>query len=521
MAQKRLKPDERHALQSWEETIRGIFASTSVNQDDTFAEIQARKKRLEADDEAWFAYYFEQYYKSEPAPFHRKATTRIMKHARWYEVRAWARELAKSARSMMEITKLALTGQIRNILLISNSQDNAIRLLNPIRANLEANNRIKQDYGIQQKIGDWEDKEFTTLSGVAFRAIGAGQSPRGTRKDEVRPDFILIDDIDTDEETRNTERIKDKWTWLESALVPTMSMSNNYRILFNGNIIAKDCCITRAIAKANELKEIGIGHADIINIRDKYGKSSWQGKNSEEDIDLFLSIISAAAGQREFYNNPVSEGDVFKEMVYGDVPPLNKFRFLVAYADPSPSNNKTDRKNSTKALWLIGALEGKFYVITGRLDRVTNDEFVDWFYEIEDYVKGKTQIYNYIENNTLQDPFYEQVFLPLFFRKGQERAHHIGVIPDTRKKPDKFSRIEGNLEPLNRTGRLILNIKEKDNPHMKRLEEQFLLVSPALNSPADGPDAVEGGVFITNNKMLTLAGDTIITGILHVNKKRY
>ena len=56
---------------------------------------------------------------------------------------------------------------------------------------------------------------------------------------------------------------------------------------------------------------------------------------------------------------------------------------------------------------------------------------------------------------------------------------------------------------------------------MKRLEEQFLLVSPALNSPADGPDAVEGGVFITNNKMLTLAGDTIITGILHVNKKRY
>jgi hypothetical protein len=521
MAKKRLKPDERQALQSWEETIRGIYAATAVNNDDSFAEIQARKKQLETDDEAWFAYYFEQYYKCEPAPFHRKATKRIMKNSRWYEVRAWARELAKSSRSMMEITKLALTGQVRNVLLISNSQDNAIRLLNPIRANLEANNRIKQDYGTQQKLGAWEDKEFTTQSGVAFRAIGAGQSPRGTRKDETRPDFILIDDIDTDEETRNPDRIRDKWSWLESALVPTMSMSSNYRILFNGNIIAKDCCIIRAIAKAGELKNRGIGHVDIINIRDKYGKSTWPAKNSEEDIDLFLSLISSAAGQKEFFNNPLSEGDVFKEITYGDIPPLNRFRFLVAYADPSPSNNKTDRKNSTKALWLVGALESNFYIITGFLDRVTNDEFVDWFYAIEDYVKGKSQIYNYIENNTLQDPFYEQVFLPLFFRKGQERAHHIGIIPDTRKKPDKFSRIEGNLEPLNRLGKLIFNAREKENPHMKRLEEQFLLVSPALNSPADGPDSVEGGVFICNNKLLSLSGDTIITGVQRTNKKRW
>lgn len=518
---KRLKPDERHALKSWDDTIRSIFAATSINEEEDFADIQARKKRLEADDEAWFAYYFEQYYKCDPAQFHKRATKRIMGNARWYEVRAWARELAKSSRSMMEITKLALTGKVRNVLLISNSQDNAIRLLNPIRANLEANNRIKQDYGIQQKIGSWEDKEFTTQSGVAFRAIGAGQSPRGTRKDEVRPDFILIDDLDTDEETRNPDRIKDKWIWLESALVPTMSMSSNYRILFNGNIIAKDCCITRAIAKATELKERGIGHVDVINIRDKQGRSTWPEKNSEEDIDLFLSLISAAAGQKEFFNNPLSEGDIFKELIYGDIPPLNRFRFLVAYADPSPSNNKTDRKNSTKALWLIGAHEGKFYVVTGFLDRVTNDEFVDWYYAIEDYVKGKTQIYNYIENNTLQDPFYEQVFLPLFFRRGQERGHHIGVIPDTRKKPDKFSRIEGNLEPLNRTGQLIFNIKEKGNPHMQRLEEQFLLVSPALNAPADGPDAVEGGVYICNNKLLSLSGDTIITGVQHINKKRW
>ena len=29
-------------------------------------------------------------------------------------------------------------------------------------------------------------------------------------------------------------------------------------------------------------------------------------KNSEEDIDLFLSLVSAAAAQKEFFNNPVA-----------------------------------------------------------------------------------------------------------------------------------------------------------------------------------------------------------------------
>lgn len=516
---KRLKPDERTAMLSWEDTIRSIQADTTTNNTDTWAEIQARKKKLEANHEAWFAYYFQKYYKSEPAPFHIRATKRIMDNARWYEVRAWARELAKSSRAMMEVTKLALTGQIRNVLIISNSQDNAIRLANPIRANLEANQRIRQDYGVQPKQGAWEDKEFTTLGGVSFRAIGAGQSPRGTRNEDIRPDVIVIDDIDTDEETRNPDRIKDKWNWLEAALVPTMSMSSNYRILFNGNIIANDCCITRAIKKGTELMKKNIAHVDVVNIRDKKGQSTWPQKNSEADIDLFLSLISTAAAQKEFFNNPVSEGDVFTEMRWGKIPPLNRYRFLVAYGDPAPSNSK-NKAGSYKGLFLVGFSEGKYYVITGFLDHVTNAEFSGWYYAIKEYVGDKSQLYSFIENNKLQNPFYEQVFIPLFSELAAEKGF-LGITPDERAKPDKFSRIEGNLEPLNRLGNLILNEKERDNPHMKRLEEQFLLLSPKMNSPADGPDCIEAAVWITNSKLSTLSHGSFSVGSKRTNNKRY
>lgn len=139
MAKKRLTPQDRMALEGWNELVASIRESSDINPADSTAEIETRKKRLEADDEAWFRYYFAQYYTCNPAGFHKKATQRMMAHERWYEVRAWSRELAKSARAMMEIIKLALTRRVRNVLLISNSQDNAQRLLLPFMANLEEN----------------------------------------------------------------------------------------------------------------------------------------------------------------------------------------------------------------------------------------------------------------------------------------------------------------------------------------------------------------------------------------------
>jgi len=459
----------------------------------------------------WFKYYFPNYYVSEPAPFHKKSTKKLLSNKRYYLVRAWSRELAKSARSMMEVIYLALTREIKNVLIVSNSLDNAGRLLQPFKINFESNPRIINDYGSQQSPGRWEDGEFVITAGCSFRALGAGQSPRGTRNEAARPDFILVDDIDTDQDVRNPDIIKKRWEWIEQALIPTVSISGNYRILFNGNIIGKYCCITQAIEKAND--------SEIINIRDKNGKSSWPQRNSEEDVDDMLSNISTASAQKEYFNNPLSEGDVFLEMRWGKVPPLSRFRFLVAYGDPAPSNSK-NKSASYKSVFLLGGLAGKTYIITGFLDHVTNAEFVGWYYAIRDYVANKTQVYNYVENNKLQDPFYEQVFIPLFTEEAKSRGA-IGITPDVRVKPDKFSRIEGNLEPMNRLGNLIFNEAEKDNPHMKRLEEQFLLITPKLSAPADGPDCIEGGSWIVNNKLILLDDSQLIIGVPYTNKKRY
>lgn len=505
------KPTDKQLLQDWEAYYNQFIADVEVDSSETEFQKQQRITRLEASPEDWFKYYFPKYCTAEPANFHTAATKRLLAHQRWYEVRAWSRELAKSARSMFEVLYLALTGKVCNFLLVSNSFDNACRLLLPFMMQLEKNLRIINDYGEQQTIGHWEANEFIAKCGCSFRALGAGQSPRGTRNEAKRPDFILIDDIDTDEECRNPDRIKQKWDWIEQALIPTISVSGDARILFNGNIIAKDCCIARAGKVADKF--------DIVNIRDKNGKSSWS-KNTEEDIDFILSKISTRAAQQEYFNNPLSEGDVFKELTIAKIPSLSRFKQIIVYGDPSPSNSK-NKAGSMKAIAAIGVLDNKYYVIKCRVDRATNADFVDWFYDINEQLNGSSaQIYNYIENNKLQDPFYQQVFIPLFVSKSKEKGYYLNIVPDARIKPDKFSRIEGNLEPLNRTGRLIFNEAEKANPHMQRLMEQFLLITPQLKAAADGVDAVEGGVYIANQKIRQTSAEQLVLVKRPLNKRR-
>lgn len=503
---------DKQAYTDWGAYRKALMTSTNVDVNMPFAEREKRRKKLEADPVQWMLEMFPNYAKYPFAPFQKRAIRRILNNPEWYEVLSWSRELAKSTIAMMCVLYLVLTGKKRNILLTSNSWDNAVRLLEPYRANLDSNQRIHFYYGEQRSLGSWEMGDFATRNGAAFRALGLGQSPRGTKKDEIRPDVILGDDMDTDQDVLNPETINKRWEWIEQALIPTRSISEPLLILFCGNIIAKRCCITLAGEKAD--------HWDIVNIRDKKGNSTWPEKNTESHIDRVLSTMSTKSAQQEYFNNPIAEGTTFKELTWGKVPPLSRFRLLVAYGDPAPSN-KTGRKvqASYKSVMLCGIADAKLYVITGYLDQVKNSEFVEWFYNLKERAGQKTQVYNYIENNTLQDPFYEQVFIPLFVDAARDKGEIIGVTPDSRKKPDKFSRIEGNLEPLNRQGRLILNEAEKGNPHLARLAEQFLLVSPGLPAPADGPDCVEGAYWILNQKLSALATESISIGN-RVNKRK-
>jgi hypothetical protein len=490
-----MKQIDRDALKNWAEFVEDIKNSTPVDTSLSAAEVEKHRRQLEKHPVEWIKYFFPKYTKYPFAPFHIAAINRIVGNPERYEVLSWSRELAKSTVCMFTVMYLTLTGRKKNVILTSNNETNAIRLLAPYRGNLEANGRIKLYYGEQFNIGNWTDKEFITKSGIAFRALGAGQSPRGSRNEEIRPDVEILDDFDTDEECRNPDTIEKKWKWFENALYPTRSISEPTLVLWCGNIIAKDCCIVRAGAMAD--------HWDIINIRDSEGQSTWPAKNTEEHIDRVLSKISRKAQQGEYFNNPVSEGTIFKNCAFGKIPALSKFRFLVIYGDPAPGESKS-KKASTKSVWLMGKHDGKLYVIKGFIGRELNAVFIDWYVQLLQWVAGKATVYSYMENNKLQDPFFRQVFQPLVAKVRKKHNINLNIKGDEDKKTGKAVRIEANLEPLDRDGLLIFNENEKDSPHMIELVEQFKLFELTLPYPADGPDCIEGGNRILDRKQLEL-----------------
>lgn len=506
--------EEKKKLLEWKAYLKDIANATPVEANLSEADKARRKAKLEKNPVEWIQYFFPQYAKYPFAKFHIKAINRLINNDEWYEVLSWSRELAKSTIVMFVVMYRVLSGRNKNVILAAATQDAAERLLRPYKANFEANGRLKAFYGDLVNPGQWTGCEFVLKNGASFLGIGAGNAPRGSRAEAVRPDILLLDDFDTDADCRNKTVLDKKWEWWEGALYPTRSVSEPTLIIFCGNIIAKDTCVGRAGAMAD--------HWDIVNIVDKDGKSTWPEKNTPENIARLRSKISTKAFQQEYMNNPISEGKIFKNLPFGKVPALSRFKFIAVYGDPAYSNSTTAKKNSKKAVFAIGWLKGTYYIIKGFCANETNDNYIEWFYLLKDYLGSTVPVYFMQENNTLQAPFFEQVFMPIVREKNTLKGESLHLKADERKKGDKATRIEASLEPLDREGRLIFNEEEKDNPHMQELVDQFKLFEMHLPYCADGPDCIEGGVFIINSKIreTTATVDTISAKDLIDQNKR-
>ena len=485
--------EEKQSLKEWKKYLKDIANATPVEADLSEAEKARKKAKLEKDPIQWIKYFFPNYAKYEFAPFQLKAIKRMINNDDWYEVLSWSRELAKSTIVMFVVMYRVLTGRNKNVILASATQDAAERLLRPYKANFEANGRLKAFYGELEGKEIWTGTEFVLSTGASFLGIGAGNAPRGSRTEAIRPDILLLDDYDTDADCRNKTILDKKWDWWEGAFYPTRSVSEPTLICFCGNLIAKDTCVARAGAKAD--------HHDIINIVDKDGNSTWPQKNKPEHIARIRQQISTKAFQQEYMNNPISEGKIFKNLPLGKVPPVKKFKFIVVYGDPAYSNSKADKKNSTKALVAMGYLKGTYYILKAFCAHASNDEYIEWFYTLKNVLGSSTPVYFVQENNTLQNPFFEQVFMPMIREKNQLKGESLYVRGDERKKGDKATRIEASLEPIDREGRLVFNEEERDNPHMIELMDQFKMFELHLPYCADGPDCVEGAKVYMDGKM--------------------
>lgn len=482
--------DEFHAL------CETIEKATPVSKD---KDESSRLKRIQStlkSFESFVYYYFPHYATSKLAPFHIAAAMLILENPRLKAVFKWHRGAAKSVMMNVIIPMwLKAQGEFKVMVLVGKSEDNARTLLSDLQAELMYNKRYLSDYGDQMSIGDWQEGNFTCQDGVAFFARGRGQSPRGLRKRQNRPDYIVIDDLDDDELVQNEKRVRKMVDWILEALLGAMDMGRG-RFIMVGNLIHKKAVLAK-------ISEVETFQTIQINVFDALGNISWPDKYTLEEIEDIRKTMGSRRFSKEYLNNPIEEGTVFREEWFRFIRVDNykQYERVVCYIDPSLTGNSG---SDYKAAVVVGKTKhGHFHILRSFCRRCSIQVLVKWLYDT--YNKSMDvgmPVLFYVEAVFAQDYNIRQALKT----EATERGMQFPLRSDDRQKDHKFLRVEGTSVFFENGFVWIDDKLEKDKDTLEGIE-QFLAFEKGSSINDDYPDAFEGAHFILQWRSGGSSGD--------------
>ncbi len=490
--------EKKKAYEAWQEHCKRIQALTALDAlvAETPAKRAARIRKLRGNYAAFCEYYFPHFLTlldkatGEPvrtvhnAPFHNAAAKKVKAEANIKAVFQWPRGHAKSTHFDIFIP-LWLMFQTKPLIsfmvVVGKSEDSAVRLLGDIQAELQYNQRLIADYGLQKGSASWTEGEFKTSNGTKFLACGRGQSPRGLRDREARPDYIVIDDLDDDELCRNERRVRELTDWVREALFGALDVGRG-RFIMVGNLISK----TSVLANIAATKGV---YVSVVKAVDANGEPVWADKWSKEEAEDYKNFVGYRAWEKEMMHNPVVAGTIFKNewIRYKKALPLAKYDMLVCYTDPS---FKSSTSNDYKACRLWGKTGTELHQIDSFVRQATVGEMVRWQYDLYERAReAGAAVYFYMEANFMQD-----IILDEYEAEGKRRGYQLPITPDRRKKPDKLQRIE-SVSPLWERGIVFYNLDKKDDRDMQVGIEQTLALERGSRQHDDAPDADEAAIW--------------------------
>lgn len=374
------------------------------------------------------------------------------------------------------------------MVLVGKSEDSADGLLGDLQAELQYNQYIIRDFGEQYNSGMWQEGEFVTKDQCAFFSRGRGQSPRGLRFREMRPDYIVVDDLDDDEMCRSEARVREMTNWIKEALFGCFGGKDG-RFIMVGNLIAKNSVLQKIIDTPT-VKTIE------VNAIDRNGNPAWPEFYTIEKLRDREEFMGYRSFQKEYMNNPITEGAVFQErwIRWRRMLKLKYYEQIVLYIDPSW---KSSGKNDYKAAAMIGrprrrlktASHRELHLMRAFCRQCSVGEMVRWLYDVYESLPEDAAVSIYMEANFMQDTILDE-----FQRKGDARGYQLPIMPDKRKKPDKFARVEA-VSPLWERGFFWYNEKLKEDPDLRAGIDQTLAFEQGSRAHDDFPDACEGAIY--------------------------
>ncbi|AUX17151.1 hypothetical protein [Flavobacterium columnare] len=250
-----MTPALQKLLKQYEEHCRKVAQATTIKVNESPGDKLKRIQELEKDYVKWFEYYFPMYAKAPCAPYHIEIANLIINNKILDILLEIYRSGAKSVHADMGIPLyLYFTKDLFFMLLIGQTVDKAKKLISDIQAQLQYNQRIINDYGQRYKYGDWSEGDFSTIDGVKFVSRGFRQSVRGLREQAERPDYIVIDDVDSKELCNNEKRSRKAYEWVWEDLKGTFDEgSKRKRFVCANNNFHKNTIINQLIQEFNRI----------------------------------------------------------------------------------------------------------------------------------------------------------------------------------------------------------------------------------------------------------------------------
>ncbi len=400
-------------------------------------------------------------------------------------------------------------------IIISNSTEQAESFLENIKVELEENDILINDFG-ELKGQVWRNNVILTKSNIKIEALGCGKKIRGRKHRNWRPDLIIVDDVENDENVRTFEQRNKLENWFLKAV--SKSGDDYTDIIVIGTLLHYDSLLAhilknpsyqsikyKAVINFATNSDLWDEWENIYTDLDNSSRESdsliffeknkdemlegtevlWTDKNNYYDLMIMKVADGEAAFHSELQNEPINPDDcIFMEEwfeFYNEVEidfKDNNFSFF-GFVDPSLGKSK---QSDFSAIITIAKhkITGYMYVLDADIERRHPDKIIFDVLEKELWLR-KTYNKGYKKLGSETNQF--QWFLKEELAKASAKAGLYLPIEEVSQTSDKIMRIQ-TLQPD------IKNKYIKFNKRHKRLLEQ--LYHFPMASHDDGADALEG-----------------------------
>lgn len=223
------------------------------------------------------------------------------------------RDHAKSsALSMVYILAATLFRDSDYVILVGSTEDGAAEQLGNITEELTENEDLIREFGVKKFLRTSTTDIIVEMSdGYRFRVLarGAEQRIRGRLWKGKRPNLLVCDDMEDDEQVENAERRRKFRIWFFRAAKQALSKSGKIRV--HGTILHDDSLLSRLRKNRTWKHLFYAAHASFDDFSGILWPERWSEKQLRARRQEFIEDGDSAGYSQEFLNNPLDHSDAF------------------------------------------------------------------------------------------------------------------------------------------------------------------------------------------------------------------